>query len=58
MTIRSIKQERAQPFPCKDCGQHMFLQSVSKTEAIYYCRMCEEYKTVSIAEMFGESDEE
>lgn len=52
MTLRSIKKQRPQPFPCPDCGKGMHLLSVSKVSATYFCKACDEKKEVDTSEMF------
>jgi ribosomal protein L37AE/L43A len=62
MNLRSIKKQRPQPYPCPYCGKSMYLRSVSKAYASYFCRDCKEEKEIDIKEMFtpnpsGKKDE-
>ena len=54
--LRVIKNKRPQPFPCPDCGKHMYLRSVSKTDASYFCPGCKAEKLIDIKDMFTDLD--
>lgn len=57
MNLRSVKKQRPQPFPCPDCGKGMYLRSVSKFYANYFCKKCNNTIEISIEEMFKERTE-